>query len=65
MVYSIYTIYTKHLVRDGIVILTGKKGSGRNRGIISWIKKKISQSCFSPFEKQKQHMLVKAIDNIC
>ena len=45
--YIVYSIYTYHLVRNGVVILTGKKGSGRNRvpnflrnrGVISRVKK--------------------------
>lgn len=38
--YIVYTIYTKHLIRNGVVILTDKKGLGRNHGVISQVKKK-------------------------
>jgi hypothetical protein len=41
----LHSIYTYYLVRNGVVILTGKKGSGRNRAVISKVKKgKIAQS---------------------
>jgi len=42
-----YILYTYHIfVRDRFVILTGKKGSGCNRVVISRVKKeKSGQSC--------------------
>jgi hypothetical protein len=52
----LYIVYTHNLVRNCVAILSGKKGSGRNRvtnflrnrGVISRVEKgKIAQSCFT------------------